>query len=378
MLERHFQKQLQKHLSKAGISFNGSHPHDIQVKNDQLYHRLITQGSLGFGEAYMDGWWDCASLDTLTCKLLQARINKTITSPFLMLDAVLGRIFNLQSGKRTYTVGNNHYNTGNDLFQAMLDPLMLYSCASWNNADTLQQAQKNKLRLIFDKLQLKPGMHLLDIGCGWGGAAKFAAEEYGVEVTGITISSEQADLAKHMCKGLPVSIQLQDYRTLEGRFDRIYSIGMFEHVGHKNYSTYFQTANRLLAPGGLFLLHTIGGNQPATSTDPWISRYIFPNSMIPSASQVTIAMEPYVLLNNWHVLIGDYDRTLLAWHNNIEQHWHTLPQHKYPQRFQRMWRYYLLTCAGAFRARHLQVWQLLLEKRGRPLYFSDTGDRGER
>jgi len=365
MLDQHYKALLQKQLDPAGITFNGSQPHDIQVKNSALYRSILTKGSLGLGEAYMDGWWDCSSLDTLTFRLLQAHVNETITSPVLKLDAWLGRLFNLQNGKRAYTVGNNHYNTGNDLFQAMLDPLMLYSCAYWNNAQSLEQAQEHKLRLIFDKLQLQPGMHLLDIGCGWGGAAKFAAEHYNVEVTGITISSEQADYARKLCNGLPVSILLQDYRTLEGRFDRIYSIGMFEHVGHKNYSTYFQTANRLLAPGGLFLLHTIGGNQPATSTDPWISRYIFPNSMIPSASQITRAMEPHFLLNNWQVLIGDYDRTLLAWHHNLEQHWHTLPQQHYPQRFQRMWRYYLLTCAGAFRARHLQVWQLLLEKKGR-------------
>ena len=206
-------------------------------------------------------------------------------------------------------------------------------------------------------------MSLLDIGCGWGGAARFAAEHYGVTVTGLTISSEQATLARERCAGLPVEIKLTDYRNTNGIYDRIYSIGMFEHVGHKNYKKYFQIVRNHLAPDGLFLLHTIGSNHSGSNTDTWTSKYIFPNSMLPSANQITAAAEEMLILEDWHSFGHDYYQTLKAWNSNIEENWTALAP-SYNERFHRMWRYYLLSAAGSFRARHVQLWQLLYSRNG--------------
>jgi cyclopropane-fatty-acyl-phospholipid synthase len=247
----------------------------------------------------------------------------------------------------------------------MLDTRMIYSCGYWAEAETLEQAQEHKLDLVCRKLGLQPGMRVLDIGCGWGGAARFMAERYQVEVVGCTISAEQARLAREDCRDLSVQILLQDYRTLSGSFDRIFSIGMFEHVGHKNYRTYMETVARLLKDDGLFLLHSIGSNKTSIVVDPWIERYIFPNGMLPSARQITRASEGLFILEDWHNFGADYDKTLMAWHANFISAWPQL-KHAYDQRFFRMWTYYLLSCAGGFRARDNQLWQVVFAKNGVP------------
>jgi cyclopropane-fatty-acyl-phospholipid synthase len=215
-------------------------------------------------------------------------------------------------------------------------------------------------------------MRVLDIGCGWGEALKFAAERYGVRGVGVTVSREQAEFARTLCDGLPIEIRLQDYRELdasEGGFDRIFSLGMFEHVGVRNYATYFDVARRCLAPdapdGGLFLLHTIGGNRSVRYTDPWIARYIFPNSMLPSAKQIASAVEGRFVIEDWHNFGTDYDRTLQAWRANVERHWAVLPP-RYDERFRRMWRFYLAASMASFRARRIQLWQLVLSPDGVP------------
>jgi cyclopropane-fatty-acyl-phospholipid synthase len=245
----------------------------------------------------------------------------------------------------------------------MLDRRMIYSCGYWKDASTLDEAQEAKLDLACRKLGLEPGMRLLDIGCGWGGMAKFAAERYGVSVVGITVSREQAEYARKLCAGLPIEIQVEDYHAHQGEYDRIVSIGMFEHVGHRNYHTYFRTARRLLKPDGLFLLHTIGGNVSLTRTDPWIEKYIFPNGMIPSPRQITHAIERMFVIEDWHNFGADYDTTLMAWLANFERAW---PQLKatYDERFHRMWRYYLMISAATFRTRSDQLFQLLLSPTG--------------
>ena len=271
---------------------------------------------------------------------------------------------NLQSESRAYQVGEQHYDTGNDVFKAMLDPGMNYSCGYWENADSLEQAQLDKLDLICRKLELTPGEKLLEIGCGWGGLARHAAEHYGVEVTGVTVSREQQQLAQHYCAGLPVNIELMDYRQLDGQFDKIVSVGMFEHVGPKNYPAYFEAVYRLLKDDGLFLLHTIGNHQTNPILDPWIDRYIFPNGKLPSAEEVTPVLNGRFLIEDWHNFGQDYDRTLMAWWENFDAAW---PQLKgnYSKRFYRMWRYYLMSCAGFFRSRKGQLWQIVLSKRSR-------------
>lgn len=353
--------------ASAGITFNGSQPWDIQVKNPAFYQRLLAYGSLGFGESYMDGLWDCHAMDELFCRLMSQDIDEKIkgwTRIRIFGEILRNKFFNLQSPARAYQVGKQHYDIGNDVFEAMLDPSMSYSCAYWQHAQNLAQAQQDKLDLICRKLELKPGEHVLEIGCGWGGLAQFAATNYAVKVTGITISIEQQKLAQQRCRDLPVEIVLMDYRRLDGKFDKIVSVGMFEHVGYKNYVDYFNTAHRLLHNEGLFLLHTIGNFKTTPYVDRWIDKYIFPNGKLPSARELSETLEERFLIEDWHNFGSDYDKTLMAWWENFDQHWPQL-KHKYDSHFYRMWRYYLMSCAGFFRSRKGQLWQLVLSKKSR-------------
>ena len=350
--------------AEAGISINGNAPWDIQVFDERVYQLVLTKGSLGFGEAYMDGMWECEHLDQLFHRLLSANVEEKIDnwSRFRLLGEILRHsLFNLQSSKRAFQVGEKHYDIGNDVFEAMLDPTMSYSCAYWHNAAGLRDAQLKKLDLICRKLALQPGERLLEIGCGWGGLAHFAAERYGVEVVGITISKEQQKLAQERCEGLPVSIELMDYRDIRDTFDKVVSVGMFEHVGPKNYGVYFDTVHRALKDDGLFLLHTIGNAVTSPKTDPWIDKYIFPNGKLPSSKEIASVLEGRFLLEDWHNFGPDYDKTLMSWWKNFEIAWPFL-QDRYGKRFYRMWKYYLLSCAGFFRSRQGQLWQLVLSK----------------
>ena len=352
-------------LAGSGVTINGDAPHDIRVLHPDFFSRVLHQGTLGLGEAYMDGWWECDRIDELATQLLLNGLGDHARSTTERLKYRLQAGFlNLQSKARAYMVGEAHYDLGNDLFERMLDPTMCYSCGYWKSADNLHQAQRAKLELACRKLDLKPGMKVLDIGCGWGSFAEHAARHHDVEVTGITISREQAALARERCEGLPVEILLQDYRDLDGLYDRIVSIGMFEHVGHRNYPTYFETVRRLMPADGLFLLHTIGSNRSEVTADPWINRYIFPNGVLPSAMDIARTSEAHLLMEDWQNFGPDYDNTLMAWLDNFDAHWHEIA-HRYNERTRRMFRYYLAICAGAFRARHLQLWQVAFS-RGRP------------
>ena len=358
------EERIQNILDLADIQINGDRPWDIQVRNKMLYQRVLAGGSLALGEAYMDGWWDCEALDQFFAKILKARLDKRIRQIKGVLWAILKtKIAIVQRRSKAYEIGKRHYDIGNDLFTVMLDKWMNYSCAYWKKAKNLNDAQEAKLDLICRKVGLSPGMSVLDIGCGWGGFAKFAAERYHVEVVGITVSQEQVEYAKTYCHGLPVEIRFQDYRALTGVFDRIISIGMFEHVGFKKYRTYMKVVNHCLAPDGLFLLHTIAGNTSVASTDPWIGKYIFPNSMLPSAKQITSASEGLFVIEDWHSFGSHYDTTLMAWYHNFKKNWDKV-RDAYDGRFYRMWSYYLLSCAGSFRARRNQLWQIVFSKDG--------------
>ncbi|MFU0921903.1 cyclopropane fatty acyl phospholipid synthase [Kluyvera sichuanensis] len=349
-------------LSQADIKINGARPWDIQVHHADFFKRVFQQGSLGLGESYMEGWWDCERLDILFCKILKAKLDKQVPGNLRdILRVVSARLFNLQSRSRSWIVGKEHYDIGNDLFALMLDPHMQYSCGYWRDAQTLDEAQNAKLKMICEKLQLKPGMRLLDIGCGWGGLAAYAARNYGVSVDGVTISREQQKLAQQRCEGLDVNILLQDYRDLNTGYDRIVSVGMFEHVGPKNYDTYFSVVDRCLKPDGLFLLHTIGSNQTGLSVDPWINKYIFPNGCLPSIRQIASVSESRLIMEDWHNFGSDYDKTLMAWHQRFNQAWSGLSSN-YTPRFRRMFNYYLCACAGAFRARDIELWQVLFSR----------------
>ncbi|HBK4688347.1 cyclopropane fatty acyl phospholipid synthase [Serratia marcescens] len=351
-------------LAEAGVAINGPRAWDIRVHNPALFKRILQEGSLGFGEGYMDGWWECERLDMLFTRILQAGVDERLPKSLSDIARIAyARLFNRQSRKRAWQVGKEHYDIGNDLFRAMLDPYMQYSCGYWKEAQTLEQAQQAKLRMICEKLQLKPGMTLLDIGCGWGGLAQFAAQNYGVTVHGVTISAEQQKLAQARCAGLDVEILLQDYRDLDRQFDRIVSVGMFEHVGPKNYDTYFSVAARNLKPDGLFLLHTIGSNQTDLNVDAWIDKYIFPNGCLPSVRHIAEASEGRFVMEDWHNFGADYDRTLMAWLENFKRAWPDL-MGGYSERFERMFTYYLNACAGAFRSRNIQLWQVLFSPAG--------------
>ena len=354
-------------LGQSGITINGSEPYDPQFHHPDLSRRIFANGSVGIGEGYMEGWWTCDSVDELASRLMRNKFTtKLVTSRTkLAFEIIKARVFNYQKISRAFQVGEQHYDTGNDLFEIMLDPTMSYSCGYWKDAETLEQAQLNKLDLICRKLKLEKGMTLQDIGSGWGSLAEHAARHYGVEVTGITVSKEQANLAAERCKGLPIKFLLQDYRELVGTYDRIASVGMFEHVGLKNYGIYMEKCNSLLKDDGLFLLHTIGTNRTHDLIDPWIKKYIFPNGKLPSVRQLTEAWEPHFILEDMHSFGSDYDKTLMAWHHNFETRYHEISDN-YDERFYRMWSYYLKVCAGSFRARENQLWQMVLAKFARP------------
>ncbi|MGY0219555.1 cyclopropane fatty acyl phospholipid synthase [Endozoicomonadaceae bacterium StTr2] len=353
---------LQQLLMPAGVCFNGDKPWDLQVFDDRLYQRVIRHSTLGLGEAYMDGWFECEKLDCFFERVLRIHADQFIyNNRRLLLKLLLSRHMNMQTFARAWQVGKKHYDLGNDLFKQMLDSTMSYSCGYWKNAQTLEQAQINKLDLICRKLELKPGMKLLDIGCGWGGLSAYAAEHYQVSVVGVTISEQQCRYAQDRYQHLDVSFRLEDYRSLNETFDRVASVGMFEHVGHKNYRTFMEVASRCLKPGGLMLLHSISSNCSRYSCDPWISRYIFPNGMIPSVAQMTSAADGLLVAEDLHNFGTDYDKTLMAWHHNFVRNYGLLRDH-YDERFYRMWTYYLLCCAGAFRARDLHLTQLVFSR----------------
>jgi cyclopropane-fatty-acyl-phospholipid synthase len=353
-------------MQEAGVTLGGARPQDIHVHDPRFHARVLAGGSLALGESYMDGWWDANQLDCFLLHLLQAHLDERVHSWRELADAVRARLVNVQAGQRSFEVGRRHYDLGNDLYAAMLGQRLVYSCGYWRQAQDLDAAQEAKLDLVCRKLALRPGQRVLDIGCGWGEALKFACERYGVSGVGVTISEEQAAYARERCAGSPVEIRLQDYRALDERFDAVFSIGMFEHVGERNYRAFFDVARRCLAPDGLLLLHTIGRNVSGHRTDPWIARYIFPNSMLPSAAQITRAFEGRFVLEDWHGFGTDYDLTLQAWRRNVEAAWPRLDRQRYDERFKRMWRFYLAGSMAAFRCRHAQLWQLVLSPEGVP------------
>jgi len=373
-------------LSSTGITINGNNPCDPQVHNEKFYGRVLRQGSLGLGESYMDGWWDCERLDQFFHKILSADLDRRVKDDFGMaLKIALNFILNAGRKSKAFEIGQKHYDIGNDLYKVMLDKRLVYTCGYWNPSTvrppplagsrlkagqahgsgsmTLDEAQEAKLDLTCKKIGLKAGQRILDIGCGWGSFVAFAAEKYKVTALGITVSKEQKELADKLYKDLPVEIRLQDYRNINEKFDHVVSLGMFEHVGCKNYRTYMEVVHKALKDDSLFLLHTIGGNRSVRTTDPWIEKYIFPNSMLPSINQISKSIEGLFVVEDFHNFGTDYDKTLMSWHENFENGWHSIKEN-YNNRFYRMWRYYLLACAGSFRARKNQLWQIVLSKKG--------------
>ena len=352
-------KAVEELLALADVRINGERPWDIRVTHSGFYERVLSNGSLGLGDSYVDGWWDCQNLDQFFYRVLRAGLEGKAAKPWqAVLMAIRARLFNLQTRKRAFQIGERHYDIGNDLFMCMLDKRMAYTCGYWKDANTLDEAQEAKLDLTCRKLGLKPGQRILDVGCGWGSLIKFAAEKYKTSCVGITVSKEQAELGNKLCSGLPIEIRLEDYREVDEKFDHIVSLGMFEHVGAKNYRKYMKVIRRSLKDGGLFLLHTIGAPNLNNERDPWIAKYIFPNSLVPNARQIVEAADGLFIVEDWHNFGSDYDRTAMAWFSNFDRNWPRL-KGRYNERFYRMWKYYLLSCAGAFRARVMQLWQIV-------------------
>lgn len=358
------EKMVRELLATAEIEVNGDQPWDIQVHDDRLYGRLLRDASLGLGESYMDCWWDCEAIDVFIDRVLRAKIRKKVEKNLrLALHVLQAKLFNRQSSSRAKEVAERHYDLGNDLYRAMLDKRLNYTCAYWKDADNLDDAQEAKLDLVCCKIGAKPGMQILELGCGWGSFARYAAEKYGASVVGVNISKEQVKLGRELCEGLPVELRLQDYRNVEGQYDAVISIGVMEHVGYKNYRTYMKVVDRCLKPDGVAFVHTIGTNISRTTGEPWTDKYIFPNGMLPSITQLGKAMEGLFVMEDWHNIGPNYDPTLMAWHANFSKAWPELKE-KYGERFRRMWEYYLLSSAGGFRSRSQQLWQIVFTREG--------------
>jgi cyclopropane-fatty-acyl-phospholipid synthase len=350
-------------LAQVGVTVNGTEPWSIRVRDERLWGRVIAQHQLGLGEAYIDGWWECEQMDEMLTRVIAGDLLHQIRpTPRMAAVAAHSWLVNRQTKSRAASNARHHYDIGNDLYERMLDKRMVYSCAYWDRADNLDAAQEAKLDLICRKLHLEPGMSVLDIGCGWGGLLQFAAERYGIRGVGISPAVNQVTLARGRLDGHPVEIKQMDYRDVTGSFDRVVSVGMMEHVGPKNLRAFFDTCNRVLAPGGMMLHHLIGGLVSKQHSDPFFDRYIFPGGVLPSLAQFGRANEPNWVVEDVHNFGPDYDRTLMAWYRNIEAKWGEVK--RYDERFRRMWRFYLLGSAAGFRARSLQLWQIVMRRKG--------------
>jgi cyclopropane-fatty-acyl-phospholipid synthase len=352
-------------LALAGVTINGVAPWDIQVHDDRFYRRVIANGSLGLGEAYMDGDWDCAALDQLFDRVISARLGDRLglTIPLAILR-LAARLQNRQTVRRARQVATTHYDLPLDIHLATYDRRVTGSCAYWKDAADLDTAQEAKLDLICRKIGLQQSQTVLDIGCGWGSFVGFAAEKYGASCTGVTVSSEQVRYVENRYAGMPVRPLLLDYRNYTGpAVDRLVSVGMFEHVGYKNFRRYFTCARRYLKEDGIFLLHSIWENERYPTIDPWQDKYIFPNGDLPSLGEITSAVEGLFLVEDVHNFGPDYDKTLMAWNANFQSHRAEMAE-RHGERFCRMWEYYLLQNAGAFRCRHINVGQLVLSPLG--------------
>ncbi len=353
-------------ITEIGVEIDGPNPWDIRVNDPRFYRRVLADGSLGLGETYMQGWWDCDDLVELIARIARADLeSRLMTSWRLVWEGLKARAFNLQSPRRAPIVGRDHYDRTIEAYRCMTDKWVTLSCGYWKDATNLDEAQEGKLDLICRKIGLRERDRVLDIGCGFGSFARFAATRYGCTVVGINISPQQASEARALCEGLPVEIVNCDYRDHDayvtaGAFDKVVSVGMFEHVGYKNYRTYFETAHRALKPDGYFLLHTGGSSVSLVRNDAWFDRYIFANGLLPSIRQIGGAIEGLFVMEDWHNFGHDYYRTLKAWHENFERRW-TGPR---DEPFYRMWEYYLLACAGWFKARYVQLWHVVLSKGG--------------
>jgi cyclopropane-fatty-acyl-phospholipid synthase len=355
---------LRRLLATADVEIDGVRPWDLHVHNRDLFDRVLAHGSLGLGEAYVDGWWDCDQLDAFFARAvgfkLGAGLRLTPAVAWLLASSALS---NRQTRARSLKVAEVHYDLSIDIFEATFDRRLTGSCGYWRDATDLDGAQEAKLDLVCRKLGLTSGQRVLDIGCGWGAFMGFAAEHYGADCVGVTISREQVEYARRRYAGLPVDFQVRDYRDFNGQVDHVASMGMFEHVGPKNYRDYFEKVREVVRPEGLFVLHSILANEQSSAIEPWLNRYIFPNGVLPTISQIARSVEGLFVIEDIEIFGADYDRTLMAWHAKFQSNRRAMAT-AHGERFCRMWDYYLLSCAGGFRSRRINVGQFVLSPGG--------------
>jgi len=364
-LDRNAADVIREALAGAGITVGGDAPWDIQIHDTRTYERIMRDGTVGVGESFTEGWWDCQRLDQMIDRAVRGNLYGVLGKSWTMrAQVVRSRLLNLQA-TRPFEVGVRHYDVGNDLYREMLGPRMMYTCAYFKETDSLDAAQEAKLDLVCRKIGLQPGMRVLDLGCGWAGFASFAAERYGASVVGYTVSREQVAWVQEHHAALPIEIRLDDYRNATGTYDAVVSIGLLEHVGPKNHRGYMELAARRVAPGGIIFMHTIGGNQVRAQIDPWFHKYIFPNAVIPTLGQLTTAMEKILVAEDVQNIGPHYDRTLMAWWENFDAAWPDL-RARYGDTFYRQWKFYLLSSAAAFRARYLNLYQIVATVTGAP------------
>ncbi len=350
-------------LSDADISINGICSHDIRVHDDRFYQNVLLKGSMGLGEDYMDGGWDCEDLEEMFFRLINSGLEgRTRGLPVNFLPNLFAQLKNQQTRNKSLRVAERHYNMGNDLFFSFLGKYKNYSCGYFNGTTkSLDIAQEQKMDLICRKLSLSSGDRLLDVGGGWGEIARFAADNYGCHVTSINISDEQIAYGREYCKDSSVDILKCDYRDLEGEYDKIIVIAMLTHVGHKNYRAFMEKIHSCLKDGGSALIETVGSDVARKHCEPWTNKYIFPGGLIPSISQLGEAIEGLFVIEDLHDFGPDYVKTLRLWNKNLQKGWPGQSE-IYSERTRRMFEYFFLSVAGAFRARSLHNWHLVLTK----------------
>lgn len=364
-LLRNSRKVVSDLFARAGVAFDGRNAWDIKVHNDRLFSRILSHGSLGLGEAYMDGDWDCVALDELFERVIRARLGEQLglTLPVALMVAS-ERLQNRQSVARAGKCADVYYNLPAEVFEATFDTRVAGSCGYWKAAATLDDAQDAKLDLICRKIGLRKGESVLDIGCGWGSFVGFAAERYGAVCHGVTVSKVQVEYIKSRYAGAPIYPMLDDYRNYRGpKVDHVVSVEMFEQVGARNHRTYFERVRSYMKDDGLFLLHTNWENERYPVIEPWQDKYFFPNADLPTIGEIATAVEGLFVIEDVHNLGVDYDKTLMAWNAKFQSNRAEI-ERKYGTRFCKMWEYFLLETAGAFRCRHIGVGQIVLSPKG--------------